>query len=336
MGYVPDIQIYLSPLLILHLALIKESCPWFFEMRELIGERPNVVPSGLGNGTSEMNMGSFFDGPDQLDDDGIGSPTRWGIVDDDSVDSDENMGGDGSDDGRQTQGKDKAGTSSKEAAKLGRTGARPGSSRPATRPTKENKKKRKVEFADVVEAEEVTRQKGLDLAKAKVEAQQARMATKQAEIAYKTLKMTDRTERWREKNRERTMKLHLLQLREQRGMGSTDHPTHFGGMHAAASGSGSLLGMNSLTPNPSVHSSTSNQAYQSTSSSGSYYRSSGRSDTTPNDNEQPSEPNEFAFAHAPELVHSSHSGDTLSSQSSENGREHSSSPMSSSFHNPFQ
>jgi hypothetical protein len=49
------------------------------------------------------------------------------VVDDDSVDSDENMG-DGSDDGRQTQGKDKAGTSSKEAAKLGRTGARLGSS----------------------------------------------------------------------------------------------------------------------------------------------------------------------------------------------------------------
>lgn len=49
-------------------------------------------------------------------------------MDDDSADNDENMGGDGSDDGHQTQGKDKAGTSSKEAAKLGRTGARPGSS----------------------------------------------------------------------------------------------------------------------------------------------------------------------------------------------------------------
>ena len=115
MGYVPYIQIYPSPLLILHLALIKESCPWFFEMRELIGERPNVVPSGLGNGTSEMSMTSFFDGPDQLDDDGIGSPTRWGIADEDSVVSDE---GDGSDDGRQMKGKDEAGTSSKEA-KLG-------------------------------------------------------------------------------------------------------------------------------------------------------------------------------------------------------------------------
>ena len=299
-------------------------------MRELIGERPNVVPSGLGNGTSEMNMTSFLDGPDRLDDDEIGSPTRWGIADEDSVDSDE---GDGSDDGRQTKGKDEAGASRKEA-KLGRTGARPGSSRPATRPTKENKKRKVDAFADVAEAEEITRQKQLDLAKAKVEAQKAKMATKQAEIAYKTQKMADRTERWREKNRERAAKLHLLQLREQRGMGSTNHPTNFGDLHAAASGSSSLLGISSLAPNnPSAHSSMDNQAYSntfpSTSSSSSYYRGSSTPDTTPNDNRQSSEPNEFAFAHASELARSSHSGNTLSGQSS---------PMSSSFefHNPFQ
>ena len=101
-------------------------------------------------------------------------------VDDDSKDSDE---GDRSDDGYQMKGKNEVGASSKEA-KLGQTGARPGSFQLATQPTKENKKKHKVDvFANVVEAEEVTRQKELDLAKAKVEVQQARMATKQAEIA---------------------------------------------------------------------------------------------------------------------------------------------------------
>ena len=69
------------------------------------------------------------------------------------------------------KGKDKAGASSKEA-KLGQTGARLGSSQLATWPTKENKKKHKVDiFTDVVEAEEVTRQKELDFAKAKVEVQ---------------------------------------------------------------------------------------------------------------------------------------------------------------------
>jgi len=68
---------------------------------------------------SKMNMTSFVNRPDLLDDDGIGSPTRWGIAHDDSMDSDENMGGDGNDDGHQMKGKDKAGVSSKEVAKLG-------------------------------------------------------------------------------------------------------------------------------------------------------------------------------------------------------------------------
>ena len=31
-------------------------------MRELIGECPNIVPSGLGNGNSEMDMSMFTDG----------------------------------------------------------------------------------------------------------------------------------------------------------------------------------------------------------------------------------------------------------------------------------
>ena len=44
------------------LALIKESCPWFFEMWDLIGKRPNIVPLGLGNGTSEMDMSLFLCG----------------------------------------------------------------------------------------------------------------------------------------------------------------------------------------------------------------------------------------------------------------------------------
>jgi len=125
----------------------------------------------------------------------------------------------------------------------------------------------------------VTRQKELDLAKAKVEAQQAKMATKQAEIALQDQKMADRTERWREKNRERTAKLHLLQLREQRGMGSTNHPTDFGGMHAAASDLALCLVSLCLlqTTHLRIHQ-MNNQAYSniflSTSSSSSYYHGS--------------------------------------------------------------
>ena len=69
------------------LALIKESCPWFFEMWDLIGEHPNIVPSGLGNGTSEMDMSLFLggggasDAADFEDPYGDESPplTHWGV-----------------------------------------------------------------------------------------------------------------------------------------------------------------------------------------------------------------------------------------------------------------
>jgi hypothetical protein len=115
----------------------------------------------------------------------------------------------------------------------------------------------------------------------------------------------------------------------------------FGGMHAGASGSGLLLGISSLAPNnPSAHLSMNNRAYSntfpSTSSLSSYYHGSSTPDTAPNDNRQSPKPNEFAFAHASELAHFSHSGNTLFGQGSENSGEHTSSLMSSSFHNPFQ
>ena len=29
--------------------MIKDACPWFFDMRDLIAEQPNLVPTGLGN-----------------------------------------------------------------------------------------------------------------------------------------------------------------------------------------------------------------------------------------------------------------------------------------------
>ncbi|KAJ6592762.1 hypothetical protein B0H19DRAFT_1365121 [Mycena capillaripes] len=46
--------------------LIKADFPWFFRMRSLIGERPNLVPTGLGNNDSEYDvsllLGSERDG----------------------------------------------------------------------------------------------------------------------------------------------------------------------------------------------------------------------------------------------------------------------------------
>ncbi|KAF8150272.1 hypothetical protein K438DRAFT_2085518 [Mycena galopus ATCC 62051] len=36
---------------------ISAECPWYFEMRELIGQRPNLVPTGLGDSTTLINNG---------------------------------------------------------------------------------------------------------------------------------------------------------------------------------------------------------------------------------------------------------------------------------------
>jgi hypothetical protein len=120
-------------------------------MGDLIGERPNVVPSGLGNGNSDMDMlifGAVSDCNEQEEDDEeeeeAGSPTPWGIENDDiELLSDDEEGGGSKDGGKPSkrQVKEKAAMAFKEVAKLSRTGAKPGNSRPATRPVKENKRK---------------------------------------------------------------------------------------------------------------------------------------------------------------------------------------------------
>jgi hypothetical protein len=155
-------------------------------MRDLIGERPSVVPSGLGNGNSDMDMSVFTDGPAATSDRNqeeveveeveAGSPTRWGMVNgDESLPSGDDEGG--SEDGGGLGPDNRPGKNNK-VAKLGRTGAKPGSSRPATRPVKENQRKRKVDdFSNIAEAEELTRQRQLELAKAKVEAKASNKAS---------------------------------------------------------------------------------------------------------------------------------------------------------------
>ncbi|KAJ7026486.1 hypothetical protein C8F04DRAFT_1190431 [Mycena alexandri] len=49
--------------------LIKKDSPWFFHMRSLVGERPNLVHTGLGNNDSAVDMGILLSGGDRdLDD----------------------------------------------------------------------------------------------------------------------------------------------------------------------------------------------------------------------------------------------------------------------------
>jgi hypothetical protein len=42
--------------------MVIESWPWFLEMRELIAECPNIIPSGLGNNMSGIDMSEYLPG----------------------------------------------------------------------------------------------------------------------------------------------------------------------------------------------------------------------------------------------------------------------------------
>jgi hypothetical protein len=50
-------------------AVIKDSFPWLWKLKELIDERPSLVPTGLGNNENEIDMDPFLPGFDPSFDD---------------------------------------------------------------------------------------------------------------------------------------------------------------------------------------------------------------------------------------------------------------------------
>ena len=48
--------------------IIQQSCPWFFEIEALIGERPNINPISIGNSTTDIDMDSYHIGKGGSDD----------------------------------------------------------------------------------------------------------------------------------------------------------------------------------------------------------------------------------------------------------------------------
>ncbi|KIM77328.1 hypothetical protein PILCRDRAFT_12146 [Piloderma croceum F 1598] len=246
-------------------------------------------------------------------------------------------GEDGEDGGKPDKGKGKEKDSmmNKEVPKLGHTGAMPGKSKPATWPAKKNKKKHKAdEFADITEAEELTRQHQLELARAKFEAKQA---MKQAEYAYKMQNMLDKKERHKEKNEERAKKMHLLWLREEQGLGMVGMgiPT---GMHAAGTSRSSISSLSLTLHNTSIRSSLGNQGglsdtFTDTSTPGGFYCIN--SPVLPTNDHASSGPvDEFTFTHIPN-THSSYSSHTSSVQSSERGAKQTGTPSSSSMYGSY-
>ncbi|KAF7372946.1 hypothetical protein MSAN_00501600 [Mycena sanguinolenta] len=44
-------------------AEISKACPWFFDMRNLIAQRPNLIPTGIGNSTTTMDAALILPSP---------------------------------------------------------------------------------------------------------------------------------------------------------------------------------------------------------------------------------------------------------------------------------
>jgi hypothetical protein len=140
---------------------IKATFPWFFEIRELIGERPNLTPTGLGNSTTSINLSE-------------GTDLAGGNSDSED------------DPGTRMQMKRKAGSDSNEASDdegpvkdeepidldtaHGQTASQTRKSMSITTKKGPGKKKGRIEeFADLAHAEEITRQKELEISKLRAE-----------------------------------------------------------------------------------------------------------------------------------------------------------------------
>ncbi|KAG1798342.1 hypothetical protein EV424DRAFT_1352573 [Suillus variegatus] len=188
--------------------IIKEACPWFFEMRELIAERPNQVPVGLGNSATGFDMtvitaGSEFEPSSGIEDwgsDTVGNKNFRDLSEGATEELDNKNTFDSS---TMYSLKRKASMSSEtrdQGLATPKTGPQPGISKPATRAPKNTvKKPKKDEFVELVQAEEMTRQKELDLAKAKAEKDTIQAKIKLAKVELEKEKLADARERRHEK-----------------------------------------------------------------------------------------------------------------------------------------
>lgn len=150
-----------------------------------------------------------------------GSPTQWDITEDDMAElPDPDSADEAPEDERETGSR--SGVNKGNSAH-GCTGAHPGNLKPATQPIHEVKKRKATnDFAEIAQAEELSRQKDFELRKARISKKCAKEITKQADIAYKVLKLKDKAEQ----RRDRAERLRLFELHESRGMGGIGHPAN--------------------------------------------------------------------------------------------------------------
>jgi hypothetical protein len=155
-------------------------------MRELIGQRPNNIPVGLGNNDTDIDVSAIIrSSPDYAPGNDLGgyASEEWDIerqTPERGNDSAKNVASVPSEDGKHVDGvRKRRGTENEKAPR--------------------KKKQKKDEFAEIVQAEEVTRQKEMDVAKARAEKDIMRAKIKLAKIELEREKLCDQRERRRDR-----------------------------------------------------------------------------------------------------------------------------------------
>ena len=203
-------------------AEVEKVCPWLYQMKALLGERPNTKPVGIGNSTSKLDLDVLApsakdNGPEEIS-------------------SDDNDEEEQADDQRRAPKKRSASVAELEqdVKPKPETPARPNVSKPTTTGTKMKKAKGYEELAKIAVAESVTHQKDLDLkiqkSKDKAIMVTAKVELKKAELEAKREKMRQAYEMERLK-----LQLELAKTRQVApGIGVGVHPQlgHGGSIHS--------------------------------------------------------------------------------------------------------
>jgi hypothetical protein len=263
-------------------AIVEADCPYFFELRAIIGEQPNLLPVGVGNNDTPIDasvvLPGFNDDNDissdylELDFDGVievvGGEDNASEKDDHDKDSDEDLGepeeslekvnglsfddeSDVNNDGMgKVPAKRKTNVSGKLPAehikKMKKTGPLPTKSTPAPKPVPSNLKKKSLvdRFADTSKAEEETVQKRIELKKEKVVAEKdMKVASVKAKAVIEMKKHELKSKYALEKMR-LEHEFHLVELHawNNMGFGASSH-----GLGMSSQGS-SLAGSHLNTP----------------------------------------------------------------------------------------
>ncbi|KAF6762927.1 hypothetical protein DFP72DRAFT_1060126 [Ephemerocybe angulata] len=164
---------------------IKEECPWYFDMKELIGDRPNRTPVGLGNITTPIDVTAL-----DADDDAIPS-NEADTSSDVAYDVKPRLKDEDEDDVEPELEKDVKPDLKRKLDQIGSKNKDPAPKRTNV-----------SEFADLAAIEEATEQKRLELAKAKVEARtklkleesRAKSEKMKLKVEYKLAKLKLRTQ----------------------------------------------------------------------------------------------------------------------------------------------